>query len=182
MKEQCVFAGFGGQGMLLVGKFLAEAGMQSGKHVSWLPSYGPEMRGGTANCSVVVSDKPVASPMISSADTVLAMNLPSMLKFQSLVRPGGLLLVNSSIIDERSSRDEDCDVVYVPCNHIAEEVNNPKGANVVFLGAYLAKKGDVIDEATLIEAIRTELGERKAKFLEGNIRALKAGMEYVQTH
>ena len=138
MKEQCIFAGFGGQGMLLIGKFLAEAGMESGKHVSWLPSYGPEMRGGTANCSVVVSDKPVASPLISVADTVLAMNLPSMLKFQSEVKPGGLLLVNSSIIDEKSNRD-DCDVVYVPCNHIAEEIGNPKGANVVFLGAYVAK-------------------------------------------
>ena len=96
MKEQCIFAGFGGQGMLLIGKFLAEAGMESGKHVSWLPSYGPEMRGGTANCSVVVSDKPVASPLISVADTVLAMNLPSMLKFQSEVKPGGLLLLGAA--------------------------------------------------------------------------------------
>ena len=103
MKEQCIFAGFGGQGMLLIGKFLAEAGMETGKHVSWLPSYGPEMRGGTANCSVVVSDKPVASPLISVADTVLAMNLPSMLKFQSEVKPGGLLLINSSIIDIKTS-------------------------------------------------------------------------------
>ena len=179
MKEQCIFAGFGGQGMLLIGKFLAEAGMETGRHVSWLPSYGPEMRGGTANCSVVVSDKPVASPLISVADTVLAMNLPSMLKFQSEVKPGGLLLVNSSIIDEKSNRD-DCDVVYVPCNHIAEEIGNPKGANVVFLGAYVAKKPDVIDEETIIEAIRVELGEKKARFLEGNIKALKAGMEYVR--
>ena len=153
--------------------------MESGKHVSWLPSYGPEMRGGTANCSVVVSDKPVASPLISVADTVLAMNLPSMLKFQSEVKPGGLLLVNSSIIDEKSNRD-DCDVVYVPCNHIAEQIGNPKGANVVFLGAYVAKKPDVIDEETIIEAIRVELGERKARFLEGNIKALKAGIEYVK--
>ena len=104
MKEQCVFAGFGGQGMLLIGKFLAEAGMQSGKHVSWLPSYGPEMRGGTANCSVVISDQPVASPMISAADSVLAMNLPSMVKFEKLLKPGGLLLVNSSIIDRKSTR------------------------------------------------------------------------------
>ena len=107
------------------------------------------------------------------------MNLPSMLKFQSEVKPGGLLLVNSSIIDEKSNRD-DCDVVYVPCNHIAEEIGNPKGANVVFLGAYVAKKPDVIDEETIIEAIRVELGEKKARFLEGNIKALKAGMEYVR--
>lgn len=181
MKEQCVFAGFGGQGMLLIGKFLAEAGMETGKYVSWLPSYGPEMRGGTANCSVVVSDAPVASPMISAADTVLAMNLPSMLKFESLVKPGGLLLVNSSIIDQKSSRS-DIDVVYSPCNHIAEEIGNTKGANVVFLGAYVAKKSDVIDPDAIIEAIRVELGERKAKFLEGNVKALKAGIEYVQNN
>ncbi|MEG1790064.1 MAG: 2-oxoacid:acceptor oxidoreductase family protein [Oscillospiraceae bacterium] len=179
MKEQCVFAGFGGQGMLLIGKFLAEAGMESGKHVSWLPSYGPEMRGGTANCSVVVSDRPVASPLISSADTVLAMNLPSMLKFQSLVRPGGLLIVNSSIIEEKSNRD-DIEVVYIPANTIAEEIGNTKGANVVFLGAYAAKRPEVVDEATIIEAIRIELGEKKAKFLEGNVKALHAGIDYVK--
>ena len=180
MKEQCIFAGFGGQGMLLIGKFLAEAGMESGKNVSWLPSYGPEMRGGTANCSVVVSDKPVASPLISMADTVLAMNLPSMLKFQGGEKPGGLLLINSSIIEEKSNRD-DCDVVYVPCNHIAEKIGNPRGANVVFLGAYVAKKPDVISEEAIIEAIRVELGERKAKFFEGNVKALKAGIEYVKS-
>ena len=180
MKEQCIFAGFGGQGMLLIGKFLAEAGMETGKHVSWLPSYGPEMRGGTANCSVVVSDKPVASPLISMADTVLAMNLPSMLKSQGEVKPGGLLLVNSSIIEEKSNRD-DCDVVYVPCNHIAEKIGNPRGANVVFLGAYVAKKPDVISEEAIINAIRVELGERKAKFFEGNVKALQAGIEYVKS-
>ena len=180
MKEQCIFAGFGGQGMLLIGKFLAEAGMETGKHVSWLPSYGPEMRGGTANCSVVVSDKPVASPLISMADTVLAMNLPSMLKFQGEVKPGGLLLVNSSIIEEKSNRD-DCDVVYVPCNHIAEKIGNPRGANVVLLGAYVAKKPDVISEEAIINAIRVELGERKAKFFEGNVKALQAGIEYVKS-
>lgn len=178
MKEQCIFAGFGGQGMLLIGKFLAEAGMESGKNVSWLPSYGPEMRGGTANCSVVVSDRPVASPLISMADSVLAMNLPSMLKFQSVVKPGGLLIINSSLVSEKSNRT-DCDVIYIPCNQIAEEIGNPKGANVVFLGAYIARKYNIIDEATITEAIRVELGEKKARFLEGNIKALKAGIEYV---
>ena len=179
MKEQCIFAGFGGQGMLLIGKFLAEAGMETGKHVSWLPSYGPEMRGGTANCSVVVSDKPVASPLIAMADTILAMNKPSLLKFEGDVKPGGLLLINSSIIDIKTSRD-DVDAVYVPCNEIAESVSNPTGANVVFLGAYVAKKPEVISEEAIIEAIRVELGEKKARFLEGNIKALKAGIEYVK--
>ena len=181
MKEQCIFAGFGGQGMLLIGKFLAEAGMETGKHVSWLPSYGPEMRGGTANCSVVVSDKPVASPLIAQADTILAMNKPSLLKFQGDVKPGGLLLINSSIIDIKTSRT-DVDAVYVPCNEIAESIGNLKGPNVVFLGAYIAKKPDVISEDAIINAMRIELGEKKAKFLEGNIKALEAGMAYVQEH
>ena len=181
MKEQCIFAGFGGQGMLLIGKFLAEAGMESGKHVSWLPSYGPEMRGGTANCSVVVSDRPVASPLIAQADTILAINKPSLLKFQSDVKPGGLLLINSSIIDIKTDRD-DVDAVYVPCNEIAESIGNLKGANVVFLGAYIAKKPDVISKEAVINAMRVELGEKKAKFLDGNIKALEAGMAYVQEH
>ena len=181
MKEQCIFAGFGGQGMLLIGKFLAEAGMETGKHVSWLPSYGPEMRGGTANCSVVVSDRPVASPLINVADTVLAMNKPSLLKFEGSVKAGGLLLVNSSIIDIKTSRT-DVDAVYVPCNEIAESIGNLKGPNVVFLGAYIAKKPDVISKEAVINAMRVELGEKKAKFLDGNIKALQAGMAYVKEH
>lgn len=181
MKEQCIFAGFGGQGMLLIGKFLAEAGMETGKHVSWLPSYGPEMRGGTANCSVVVSDRPVASPLINVADTVLAMNKPSLLKFEGSVKAGGLLLINSSIIDIKTSR-EDVDAVYVPCNEIAESIGNLKGPNVVFLGAYIAKRPDVISEDAIINAMRIELGEKKAKFLDGNIKALQAGMAYVKEH
>ena len=181
MKEQCIFAGFGGQGMLLIGKFLAEAGMESGKHVSWLPSYGPEMRGGTANCSVVVSDRPVASPLINVADTVLAMNKPSLLKFEGSVKAGGLLLINSSIIDIKTSRT-DVDAVYVPCNEIAESIGNLKGPNVVFLGAYIAKRPDVISEDAIINAMRIELGEKKAKFLDGNIKALQAGMAYVKEH
>ena len=181
MKEQCIFAGFGGQGMLLIGKFLAEAGMETGKHVSWLPSYGPEMRGGTANCSVVVSDKPVASPLIAQADTILAMNKPSLLKFEGDVKPGGLLLINSSIIDIKTSRT-DVDAVYVPCNEIAESVGNLKGPNVVFLGAYVAKKPEVISKEAIIEAMRVELGEKKARFLDCNIKALEAGMAYVHEH
>ena len=177
---EIICSGFGGQGVLTAGLILADAAMEAGQYVTWYPSYGSEMRGGTANCSVVVSDKPVASPLISMADTVLAMNLPSMLKFQGEVKPGGLLLINSSIIEEKSNRD-DCDVVYVPCNHIAEKIGNPRGANVVFLGAYVAKKPDVISEEAIIEAIRVELGERKAKFFEGNVKALKAGIEYVKS-
>ncbi|MCR4606921.1 MAG: 2-oxoacid:acceptor oxidoreductase family protein [Oscillospiraceae bacterium] len=175
MTKEFVFAGFGGQGMLLIGKFLAMACMLDGKHVSWLPSYGPEMRGGTANCSVIISDDPVASPIVYEADVVVAMNLPSLDKFEHEVKPGGLLVINSSIIERKSVRD-DITVVYCDAMKIAEEVKNPKGANVAILGAMLAKC-PIVDVDKMVEAIRIELGEKKARFLDGNVRALKAGME-----
>ena len=175
MMKQYIFAGFGGQGMLLIGKFVAMACMLDGKHVSWLPSYGPEMRGGTANCSVIVSDDPVGSPMVGQADAIIAMNLPSLDKFEDKVKPGGLLVVNSSLIDRKVVRD-DVQVVYCDTTRIAEQVNNPKGANVAILGAMLAKE-PVVDIDKMIEAIRIELGERKLRFLEGNKAALFAGME-----
>ena len=174
MMNEYIFAGFGGQGMLLIGKFLAMACMMDGKHVSWLPSYGPEMRGGTANCSVIVSDKPVASPLVDKADVVIAMNRPSLDKFESHVKPGGTLVINSSIIDRKAERT-DINVVYCDANKIAESVGNPKGANVAILGALL-EKSPVCSIDTMVEAIRVELGEKKAKFLEGNKKALEAGM------
>lgn len=175
MKNEYIFAGFGGQGMLLIGKFLAMACMMDGKHVSWLPSYGPEMRGGTANCSVIVSDKPVASPLVDMADVVIAMNRPSLDKFESHVKPGGTLVINSSIIDRKAERT-DVNVVYCDANKIAEGVGNPKGANVAILGALL-EKSPACSVDTMVEAIRIELGAKKAKFLEGNKKALIAGME-----
>ena len=178
MTKEFIFAGFGGQGMLLIGKFLAMACMMDGKHVSWLPSYGPEMRGGTANCSVIISDDPVASPLVDKADVIIAMNEPSLDKFESHVRQGGLLVINSSIIDRKSVRD-DIDVVYCDAQHIAEAVNNPKGANVAILGAML-EKCKIVSVDRMVEAIRIELGERKAKFLEGNRKALIAGMQIAQ--
>ena len=175
MTKEFIFAGFGGQGMLLIGKFLAMACMLDGKHVSWLPSYGPEMRGGTANCSVIVSDEDVASPMVDMADVIVAMNLPSLLKFEDKVKPGGVLVVNRSLIDRKVERD-DIQVVYCDAMGIAEAVGNPKGANVAILGAMLEKE-PIVDVDTMTEAIRLELGERKLKFLEGNKKALIAGME-----
>lgn len=175
MMKEFIFAGFGGQGMLLIGKFLAMACMLDGKHVSWLPSYGPEMRGGTANCSVIVSDEEIGSPLIENPDVVVAMNLPSLDKFEDKVKPGGLLVINSSIIERKSVRD-DVTVVYCDANRIAEDVGNPKGANVAILGAMLAKC-EIADNDKMVEAIRIELGERKARFLEGNKAALVAGME-----
>ena len=121
MTEQVIMAGFGGQGMLLAGQILAYAGLDEGKNVSWLPSYGPEMRGGTANCCVIVSDEEIGSPVVAEADTVIVMNRPSLDKYESAVKTGGLLIINSSLIDQKSTR-EDIDVVYVPANELAEEL------------------------------------------------------------
>ena len=175
MEKTFIFAGFGGQGMLLIGKFVAMACMLDGKHVSWLPSYGPEMRGGTANCSVIVSDDPVASPLVDKADVIVAMNRPSLDKFEEHVKPGGVLVINSSIIDRKAVRD-DITGVYCDANGIAEQVGNPKGANVAILGAVMAK-ANVTSLDSMMEAIRIELGEKKARFLEGNKKALQAGMD-----
>ena len=175
MEKTFIFAGFGGQGMLLIGKFMAMSCMLDGKHVSWLPSYGPEMRGGTANCSVIVSDEPVASPLVDKADVIVAMNRPSLDKFEEHVKPGGVLVINSSIIDRKAVRD-DITFVYCDANGIAEQVGNPKGANVAILGAVMAQ-ADVTSLDSMMEAIRIELGEKKARFLEGNKKALQAGMD-----
>lgn len=175
MTKEFVFAGFGGQGTLLIGKFLAMACMLDGKHVSWLPSYGPEMRGGTANCSVIVSDDDVASPLVSAPDAIIAMNEPSLAKFEDSVKPGGVIVLNSSIIDRKCKRD-DVTVVYCDANKIADEVGNPKGANVAILGAMMAKVG-IVSEEKMMEAIKLELGEKKMKFFEGNKKAYEAGLE-----
>ena len=178
MLEQNLFAGFGGQGMLLIGQFLAQAGMMEGKYVSWLPSYGPEMRGGTANCSVCVSDSPIASPVITKASCVIAMNRPSLDKFESFVRPGGTLIVNSSLIDVKAKRD-DINVYYVPANELAEQLGNMKVANVVILGACLElTKCASVD--TVLDAIALKLGKRKAHLVDINKHALIAGAEAVK--
>ena len=175
MKETLIIAGFGGQGVLSMGKILAYSGVMQDFEVTWMPSYGPEMRGGTANCSVIVSDDPVASPLVDKADVIVAMNRPSLDKFEEHVKPGGVLVINSSIIDRKAVRD-DIQVVYCDANAIAESIGNPKGANVAILGAVL-EKVPVTTVEQMTEAIRIELGERKARFLEGNKKALVAGME-----
>lgn len=175
MKETLIIAGFGGQGVLSMGKILAYSGVMQDFEVTWMPSYGPEMRGGTANCSVIVSDDPVASPLVDKADVIVAMNRPSLDKFEEHVKPGGVLVINSSIIDRKAVRD-DIQVVYCDANAIAESIGNPKGANVAILGAVL-EKVPVTTVEQMTEAIRIELGERKARFLEGNKKALIAGME-----
>jgi 2-oxoglutarate ferredoxin oxidoreductase subunit gamma len=176
--EHILIAGFGGQGVLSMGKMLAEAAMAEGKEVSWLPSYGPEMRGGTSNVSVHISDEAIGSPTISAgeASCVIAMNLPSLLKFESFVKPGGLLLVNRSIIDKQAER-EDVDVIYVPVNEIAKELGDSKVANMVMLGAYLGKTG-VVKNETLMNQVREVFGSKKPAVVALNEKALTAGARF----
>ena len=138
MDMQLIIAGFGGQGVLLMGQLMAYAGMLDGREVSWMPAYGPEMRGGSANCSVVISDSPVGSPKVEDADVVIAMNRPSMDLFESSVVPGGLLIYNSSLIDTKPTRT-DITVVPVPCNDIADSLGNGRVANMVMLGALMER-------------------------------------------
>ena len=179
MQNDVIMAGFGGQGILLIGKMLAYAGMHEGKEVSWLPSYGPEMRGGTANCTVVISDRPVGSPVIRSPRAVVAMNLPSLDKFEPDVRPGGLLLINSSLIDRKTTRD-DVTVIEVPANEIANELGNRRGANMVALGAYLGAS-DAVSLDGVIEVVR-ETFAAKPGVIDVNITALRRGHEIGAAH
>lgn len=178
MLEQNLFAGFGGQGVLLMGQLLAYAGMLEEKQVSWLPAYGPEMRGGTANCSVNISDEPIGSPVVSKATTVVAMNRPSLDKFESAVQSGGKIFINSSIIDRKAER-EDIDAYYVPCNEIAQELGNSRVANMVMLGAYIAKT-QCVDIENVLEALRYKLGEKKEHLIPINREALLKGAAAVE--
>ncbi len=179
MNEKVVCAGFGGQGVMSMGKLLTYAGMIEDKQVSWLPSYGPEMRGGTANCAVMVSDTLIGSPIIEKdATTVIAMNLPSLIKFEDELVPGGKLFINSSLIDRKAKRD-DIDVYYVPANEIAVSLGTGKAANMVMLGAYLEVTKTVKSE-TVIEAFKKVFGPTKAHLVPLNENALIKGAEAVK--
>jgi len=178
MTEQILSAGFGGQGVLLLGQLLAYSGMLEGQEVSWMPAYGPEMRGGSANCSVVISDAPVGSPKVEDATAVIAMNRPAMEKFESSIVPGGILLMNSSLIDVEPKRT-DVKVVKVPVNDIAAELGNARVGNMVMLGAFSAAAG-MFSVDTLIEALRHKLGPAKEKFIPLNRKAIEAGMACVK--
>ena len=169
MKQKMFFAGSGGQGTLAIGQMIAKAAMDEGREVTWLPSYGPEMRGGTANCTVVVSDKPIACPLINEADLLVVMNLPSLLKFESLVSPGGLLIVNSSLVPEKATRD-DIRVCYIPANEEAMALGNDKAANMVILGAIL-RETNIVRPDTIREQMRHMFSGRKEKYLPMNLAA-----------
>lgn len=169
-------AGFGGQGILFMGVALAEAGMRAGRQVSWLPSYGPEMRGGTANCHVTISDKPIGSPLVSEADVLIAMNRPSLEKFQPDVRPGGLLLYDSSLISGVTLR-RDVQVIAIPATEMADQLGNTKVANVVMLGAYFAAS-NLLPDQILLDAINEKAHSRPG-LAEFNTKAFAAGKEFV---
>jgi len=174
MQYEIIFAGFGGQGVMLIGQVLANAAMLSGSETSWLPSYGPEMRGGTANCTVIVSDGPIGSPVVPNPQAAVVMNRPSMDKFEPSVVPGGLLVVNSSLIDRKAYRT-DIRVIYVDANKLAEEhLGSSKSANMIILGAYVGATGAVTPE--IVKETMAKKMKGKEKFLAANWKALDIGI------
>lgn len=179
MREEAILAGFGGQGVIFMGKFLAYLGMREGKQVTFIPSYGAEVRGGTANCTVIISSEKIASPVSLKPSTVIVMNRPSLDKFESRIEKGGLLLVNSSLIFRQSKRD-DLDIVKVPATEIATDMGNVRVANMVILGAYLAKKKFVSVEKSC-QYLENILPRRAEHLLEINKKALRQGAELLLT-
>lgn len=178
LNEKIICAGFGGQGVMSMGQLLTYAGMIEGKEVSWLPSYGPEMRGGTANCNVILSDSLIGSPIITfDATTAIVMNLPSLDKFEQELVAGGNLLINSSLISKKTSRD-DVNAYYIPANEIAVEIGNARAANMVMLGAYL-KLVNPVGVESILEAFKKVFGEKKAHLIPLNEEALRRGAELI---
>ncbi|NLY75804.1 MAG: 2-oxoacid:ferredoxin oxidoreductase subunit gamma [Firmicutes bacterium] len=178
MMLESIFAGFGGQGVMLMGQLLAYSGMYEGKNVSWFPSYGPEMRGGTANCSVVVSDEPVGSPVISEPHVLVAMNRPSLEKFEGMVKSGGMIFYNSSLIDIKPKRT-DIKAIPVPANEIAGELGNARVANMVVMGAILKSTGVVKVDTVMKVLTEKVLTGKKKDLVDVNRAALQKGMELV---
>jgi 2-oxoglutarate ferredoxin oxidoreductase subunit gamma len=178
MNEEVIFAGFGGQGVLSMGMALAYAGMVEDKQVAWIPSYGPEMRGGTANCTVIVSDDKVSSPIISRYDAAIVLNQPSLEKFEPAVKPGGALFYEANNIIEPPTR-KDISIYKIPAAIEADRIGNKKTLNMILLGAYLAFK-PIIKIESILEALTKVLPERHHKLIPVNETALKCGIKLVQ--
>ena len=174
--KQFLFSGFGGQGILFAGKFLAYKGLIDDKQVSWLPSYGPEMRGGTASCSVIVSDEPVGSPIVSKPDMLIAMNLPSLDRYESSVAPGGVIFADSTLIERKVNRD-DITVYYIPATRLASENGMPTLANMIIIGKVLKVLGD-FDEASVRATLGKVISAKHADMLEVNLKAMQLGVDY----
>ncbi|MEW6093370.1 MAG: 2-oxoacid:acceptor oxidoreductase family protein [Chloroflexota bacterium] len=178
MQTEIFLAGFGGQGVMFAGQVLSYAAMDIGKEVTWIPSYGPEMRGGTANCTVVIADEEIGSPLVQDPPGVIVMNLPSLDKYEPAVKPGGILIVNSSMVDREVKRT-DITSVAIPCNEIAEEAGDKRMANIVATGALLALL-PVLTLEDIEAALKAHMPGRHKHLLPKNIEALKRGAEYAK--
>jgi 2-oxoglutarate ferredoxin oxidoreductase subunit gamma len=174
MHSEIIMAGFGGQGVLLIGKLLAYAGLDAGREVTWMPAYGPEMRGGTCNCTVVLSDRPIGSPISRHPHALIALNLPSLDKFESTVRPKGVIVVNTSLINRLPARP-DVVTVAVPANEIAVEAGTAKAANMVALGALIGATG--LADVEMVKAVIEKTFASKPKIVAANVAALSRGVE-----
>ncbi|MBQ2237065.1 MAG: 2-oxoacid:acceptor oxidoreductase family protein [Clostridia bacterium] len=170
-----LFAGFGGQGILFAGKFLAYKGLLDGKQVSWLPSYGPEMRGGTASCGVIISDTPVGSPIVSNPDVLVAMNLPSLDRYEDAVVPGGIIFVDSTLIERKVKRD-DVKVYYIPATKLASDNKTPTLANMIIVGKVLDALND-FQEESVVTALKKVISAKRADMLDVNLNAMKLAIE-----
>ena len=176
MLVKTIFAGFGGQGVLSMGLNLAQAAMLEGKNVTYLPSYGAEVRGGTANCTVAISSEEIASPVASAPDFIVVLNQPSLFRFQNQIQSGGIFFINSSLVEAEIARG-DIDVVSIPASEIAEELDSPKSANMVMLGAF-AKKTNLVSLSSVVEGLKDAL-KNKQKLIAVNKKALQAGYDRV---
>ncbi len=176
MNKEILIAGFGGQGILFSGKFLAYEGLIDGKEVSWLPSYGPEMRGGTANCSIIISDSAVGSPIVSNPDILIAMNLPSLDKYESETKKGGQIFVDSSLIERKVERD-DVETYYIPATKMASDEGLTGLANMIMIGHMIAKSG-IIPEENIEKAMQKVVPSAKQNMFDLNMKAVKLGFEY----
>jgi len=176
MTTKYLFSGFGGQGILFSGKFVAYKGLTDDKQVSWLPSYGPEMRGGTASCGVIVSDDQVGSPIVSKPDVLIAMNLPSLDRYEDAVAPGGMIFADSTLIERQVKRD-DVKVFYIPATALASENGFPTLANMIIVGKVLKETGNY-DEASIEATLKKVISAKRADMLEINKKAMAIGAEY----
>lgn len=175
MLNEIILAGFGGQGILFAGKILAYGGLMDNKEISWLPSYGPEMRGGTANCSVCISDDPIGSPLVLEPNYLIAMNTPSFDKFIDSVQPGGKVFVDSTMIDKKSDRD-DIECFYIPASQLAEENEMSGMANIILLGKLIKETG-IISIDTLHKAFEKAIPPKKAHLIDVNMKAIQLGQK-----
>lgn len=175
MQHATIFAGFGGQGLLFAGHVLAQAAMLEGRTVSWMPSYGPEMRGGTASCTVIVGDRPIGSPIVDAAESVIALNPPTLAKFEPILVPGGLLIVNTTLI-EAEPRRQDVEIAAIPCSAIARAAGDDRFVSVVALGGLLARR-PIVGRDSIRQALLELLGERHPAMVEANLTALDQGFD-----